>query len=84
MPSTEKDNLINDIKRLMNPIPQRRYSYDSLTTHKIIDKLFMRLGLILIIGLLGFIAIKTVSKDKERCPTGIGYEHPRPYRYRLE
>ena len=67
MPSEEKNDLINDIRRLMNPVPQRRYNYDSLATHKIIDKLFMRLGIILIIGLLGFVAIKLTTQDNKRC-----------------
>ncbi len=66
MSSNEKINLINEIKGLMNPIPQRRYNYDSLTTHKIVDKLFMRLGIVLIIGLLIYVAVKVGTQENNK------------------
>ncbi|KKN90784.1 hypothetical protein LCGC14_0223670 [marine sediment metagenome] len=65
MPSEEKLALINDIKRMMSVNTQRRSSYDSLGTHKLLDKLFMRLGLVIIIGLLGYLAIRDSNRNKK-------------------
>ncbi len=69
MVADEKDGLIADIKRLMNPVPQKRYNFESVLTNKILDKLFVRLGIILIIGMLGFVAFKVATKNKNSCPT---------------
>jgi len=65
MPTNEKNDLIADIKRLMNPAPVRQYGYDSFVANKVVDKLLIRLGIIAIIGLLGFIIIKDSVRSKQ-------------------
>ncbi len=81
MPNSEKTDLIADIRSLMNRPVRRQSSYDSLGTHKLLDKLFVRLGLVIIIGLLGYIAIRGSSKEKE-C---ISYrQKPKKYREKEE
>lgn len=66
MPDNEKTALINDIRRLMNPIPRRQPSYESYTANKVVDKLLIRLGIIAIIGLLGYIVIRDSTQNR-RC-----------------
>ena len=66
MPSNEKTALINDIRKLMSPIPRRQPSYDSYTANKVVDKLLIRLGIIAIVGLLGYIIIRD-STQKRLC-----------------
>ncbi len=51
-------------------IPMRRQtrSYDSFTANKVVDRLLLRLGIIAIIGLLGFIVIRDSTRNKNcRC-----------------
>lgn len=64
MPINEKAALIADIKRLMNPIKPVRSSYDSNLANKVVDKLLVRIGIIAIIGLLGYIIIKDSFHNK--------------------
>lgn len=64
----EKAALIQEIKSMMSNKPYRSRGYDSLTTHKIIDKLFMRLGILIIIGLLGFLALRDYFNNRS-CKT---------------
>ena len=65
MPNIEKTDLIADIKRLMSPEPRRQSSYDSFTANKVVDKLLVRLGIIAIIGLLGFMVIRDSVRNKQ-------------------
>ena len=66
MPSNEKNALIADIKRLMGPQLRRQPSFESYTANRIVDKLFIRLGIVAIIGLLGYLILKG-SNDNRRC-----------------
>ncbi|MEE9378846.1 MAG: hypothetical protein V3V33_12515 [Candidatus Lokiarchaeia archaeon] len=66
MPNNEKSNLIAEIRGLMNPIQCRQPSYNSYTANKVVDKLFVRFGIIAIIGLLGYIIIKN-STNNNKC-----------------
>lgn len=59
-----KSNLIREIKGMMNGGGYRSRGYDSLAVHKTVDKLLIRLGIIVIIGLLGYIAIKNNRRCK--------------------
>lgn len=65
MPSNEKTDLIADIKRLMSPVQYRQPRYDSYTANKVVDKLLIRLGIIAIIGLLGYIVIRDSTRNKQ-------------------
>ncbi|HEC37525.1 hypothetical protein LCGC14_0950000 [marine sediment metagenome] len=63
----KKNDLIADIKRLMTPATYKRANVESYTVNKIIDKLFIRLGLVAILGLLGYVAIKIGANNNRRC-----------------
>ena len=68
MPSDEKNVLIADIQRLLRPQQRSQPRYDSFTANKVVDKLLVRLGIIAIVGLLGFIIIRDSTRDKKcRC-----------------
>ena len=66
---SEKDSLINEIRKLMTPKTYSRPLHNSNNANKIVDKLLVRLGIIAIIGMLGYIIIKgSTNKNKEcRC-----------------
>ena len=67
LPSNNKNKLIADIKELMNPIRHRQPRYESsYTANKVVDKLFVRLGIVTIIALLGYIIIKKSTNNKCR------------------
>ena len=68
LPNNERKALINDIKELMRPQIRPQPRYESLDTHKLLDKLFVRLGIVTIIGLLGYIVFKGSNRNKQcRC-----------------
>ena len=65
MSSNEKVDLITDIKRLMSPVQYRQPRYDSYTANKVVDKLLIRLGIVAIIGLLGYMIIRDTTRNKQ-------------------
>ena len=64
MSTSEKSNLIADIKRLMNPPALRQSGYESFTANKVVDKLLVRLGIVAIIALVGYLVIKDSVRNK--------------------
>lgn len=67
--NNDKNDLIADIRDLVKPTQYRQPRYDSYATsytaNKVVDKLLVRLGIITIIGLLGYIIIRDSTRDKK-------------------
>jgi len=64
----EKSTLIREIQGMMGGTSYQKSSYNSLTVSKTVDKLLVRLGIAVIIGLLGFIIMKDFFKNRS-CKT---------------
>lgn len=60
----EKAAIIRDIKGMLGGRSYQSRGYESLTVYKTVDKLLMRLGIIIIIGLLGFLAFKDYFNNR--------------------
>ena len=67
MPSKERESLISDIKNLMSNRTNTKQSYSSGIVNKVVDKIFVRLGIVSIIGLLLYLAIKKSSEKDKYC-----------------
>ena len=64
----KKNNLIADIKRLMSPQIHPQPKYDSYTANKVVSKLLLNGGVVVIIGLIMYIIGRDFNRNKNcRC-----------------
>jgi len=67
-PSNEKDKLIAELNELMKPQPRPQpRRYESYTANKIMGKLLLSGGVVVIIGLLMYIIGKDSNKNNNNC-----------------